>query len=169
MKMLVLGIAAAAVALVAASCSPKFPRLVWNASPSIPMGFYWIESGTPRRGEIAAIRLPPALADLAARRQYLPLDAVLLKPVVAAEGAIVCRVGSRIVVNGKQLATSLSHDAVGRRLPSWQGCHRLQRGEFFVVAPGKQSFDGRYFGRITAQYILGRALSLSVNGLLSRK
>ena len=134
MKMLVLGIAAAAVALVAASCSPKFPRLVWNASPSIPMGFYWIESGTPRRGEIAAIRLPPAIAYLAARRQYLPLDAVLLKPVVAAEGAIVCRVGSRIVVNGMHLAPSLSHDAAGRRLPSWQGCHRLHRGEVVVIA-----------------------------------
>ena len=169
MKMLVLGIAAAAVALVAASCSPKFPRLVWNASPSIPMGFYWIESGTPRRGEIAAIRLPPALADLAARRQYLPLNAMLLKPVAAAEGHVVCRFGTRVVANSVQLALSLSHDASGRRLPTWRGCRRLHRGEIFIVAPGMQSFDSRYFGRISPQYILGRAHSLSLDALLSRK
>ena len=169
MKMLVLGIAAAAVALVAASCGPKFPRLVWNVSLSIPMGFYWIESGTPRRGEIAAIRLPPALADLAARRQYLPMDAVLLKPVVAAEGAIVCRVGGRIVVNGKQLAPSISQDAAGRRLPSWHGCRRLHRGEVVVIASRMQSFDSRYFGAVASEHIVGRAHSLSLDAMLSRR
>ena len=169
MKMLVLGITAAAVALVAASCGPKFPRLVWNASPSIPRGFYWIESSAPRRGEIAAIRLPPALANLAARRQYLPVDAVLLKPVVATKGAIVCRVGGRIVVNGLQLAQALSHDAAGRRLPTWQGCRRLQRGEVFVIASSTQSFDSRYFGAVASEHIAGRAHSLSLHAMLSRR
>ena len=169
MKMLVLGIAAAAVALVAASCGPKFPRLVWNVSPSIPMGFYWIESSTPRRGDIAAIRLPPVLAHLAARRQYLPLNAMLLKPVVATEGDVVCRFNTYVVASGSRLAEANSHDSSGRRLPTWQGCHRLHRGEIFVVAPGKQSFDSRYFGRISPQYILGRAHSLSLDALLSRK
>ena len=57
--------------LAMASPLPSHPRLLWNTSPSVPVGLYWIASAAPTTSELAVIRLPDPLRALAAARGYL--------------------------------------------------------------------------------------------------
>jgi conjugative transfer signal peptidase TraF len=151
---------AAGVLLIASSLEAPTPRLVWNASPSVPLGLYSIARCPARRGDLVLVRLPPRIADLAARRGYLPTNAYLLKAVIAGVGDHVCRFGDRIVVRGVAIARALARDSSGRPLPVWRGCRRLTLGEVFLLADNAYSFDSRYFGVVATEHVLGRALPL---------
>jgi type IV secretory pathway protease TraF len=138
---------------------PRSPLLLWNASPSSPVGLYAI--GPPARlraGDTAIAWPPPEARRLAARRHYLPVNVPLVKPVEATLGARVCAVGDRIFVNGRQVAIRLFRDASGRRLPWWLGCIWLREGDVFLLSPGvPDAYDGRYFGITRASEIIGKA------------
>ena len=44
-------------------------------------------------------------------------------------------------------------------LPRWQGCRRLGADELFLIATDSAaSFDSRYFGPVTRDRVIGRAL-----------
>jgi len=122
------------------------PILVWNASPSLPVGLYGVMAQPPQLGDRVLARLPPRLAALAARRGYLAPTAYLLKPVAAINGDRVCRLGDRIYVRGRFAARAKARDRARRALPTWQGCQTLRPGEVFLLAPDPDSFDSRYFG-----------------------
>jgi type IV secretory pathway protease TraF len=100
------------------------------------------------------IRLPIHLRQFAARRGYLPFDRLLLKVVAAGPGDIVCRLGSRVWAGDHSRVWALRTDAVGRPLPKWRGCWRLQASELFVLGRHSGSFDSRYFGPISRQSVL---------------
>lgn len=135
------------------------PRLVWNASSSVPVGLYAIHPGErplPRDFVLATLSEP--WRGLAARRQYLPVNVPLVKRVAAAEGDLVCAFDRLIVVNGAVIARRLRKDAHGRLLPWWEGCHRLRGKELFLLSRDKvSSFDGRYFGVTRPVDIIGTA------------
>ena len=74
-----------AVLLVAVlACIPVTPRLIWNASASVPVGLYALH---PRRhpnvGDLVAVRPPEPLARFLAERHYLPLDTPMMKRIAA--------------------------------------------------------------------------------------
>ncbi len=94
---------------------------------------------------------------MADARRYLPAKAVLLKPVVAIDGDIVCRYGAHVFVNGRLRAKALSQDNEVRPMPSWKGCRTLHSGQVFVLSWRKDSFDGRYFGPVDSGDVLGTA------------
>lgn len=149
---------AAALACSALAIAPfarTNPTLVWNASPSVPIGLYFIERRTPKLGEIAVLHLSEWAASLADERLYLPSSAVLLKPVAAVEGDVMCRYGLHIFLNGKLRAKALRWDKMHRPLPSWKGCFRLQGGQISVLSKRKDSFDSRYFGAIEKRDVMG--------------
>jgi conjugative transfer signal peptidase TraF len=153
-------IAATVVAATLATLALPVSRvLVWNMTASIPTGLYWIRDKPNRYvGERIAVEPPPQLRRLLAERQYLPTNVPLLKRVAALSGQTVCRVGARITIDGQLVGKARLRDRQGRALPSWSGCHRLRRGDIFVMnaaAPG--SFDGRYFGVLAARDVIGRA------------
>lgn len=159
-------IACASVAMVPLVKSN--PILIWNASSSVPIGLYVVERRLPGLNETAVLRLPKWVSDVAAQRHYLPATAVLLKPVVATERDIVCRFGFHVYVNGRMRAKALRHDKLVRTLPSWKGCLRLGKGQFFVLSNRKGSFDSRYFGMVDQRQILGTGrLILSLDEWLS--
>lgn len=133
------------------------PRVVWNATSSVDIGLYWISRRSPVTGDIAAVRLPTAVAELAHARGYLPRGALLLKPVVASGGNRVCRWGSHILINGRLRAIAADRDRAGRPLPAWRDCRTLQPGDVFVLSPKPESFDSRYFGLLTRDDTVGRA------------
>lgn len=139
------------------------PWLVWNTSPSVPLGLYVSDGSVPGRGDVVLARLPRPFAMLAHQRGYLPKTTYLLKPVVAIAGDSVCRLGRLIIVRGTPTALAAMHDTAGRRLPAWQGCRKLAPGEMFVLARARHSFDSRYFGPLRRSDILGRAVRLSVS------
>ena len=144
-----IGLAIGIALLWISAVAGKRPILVWNASASAPIGLYLVICRPPRLADHMLVRLPPRLAALAARRGYLPRGAYLLKPVVASQGDQVCRIGTLISVRGRLAARAQLHDRVGRALPTWQGCHKLQTGELFLLAVAPDSFDSRYFGAVS--------------------
>lgn len=150
-----------AALVVLLSLSPAHrPLLIWNASPSVPTGLYRLDTIRPRRKDIVAVLLPLATGKLAAERRYLPLAALLLKPVVALAGDRVCRVGHHVSINGSWRAAAALTDAKGRPMPTWSGCHQLRVGALFVLGTRADSFDSRYFGSLPPDAIVGRATSI---------
>jgi len=149
------GYAAIAAIIVPAFVRPA-PRLIWNASASVPIGLY---AARPvkglRRGDLVAAHAPPPIARLMAERSYLPVRVPMLKQVAAIAGQQVCRSGTRILIDRKPVAEACAVDRAGRALPVWQGCHRLGQDEVFLLNPAvPDSFDGRYFGPLKTRAIV---------------
>jgi conjugative transfer signal peptidase TraF len=136
------------------------PWLVWNASTSVPLGLYAIRPGPVRDGDLALVRLPPETLRLAWRRGYLNGTAFVLKPVAASAGARICRFGRDIRVNGRLVVIARAHDAQRRRLPVWRGCQTVTTGAVLLLADHPHSFDGRYFGVVPADLVIGSATAL---------
>ena len=148
-----------AAGYAAIAITDPLPRIVWNASASVPIGFYRI---TPERdplvGSMVAIAPPERLARWMVERGYLGEDVPLLKHVVGKPGARICRIGDTVSVDGRPLATARESDRFGQPLPVWQGCRTLRDGELFLLNPAHpDSLDGRYFGPLSADAVLGRA------------
>jgi conjugative transfer signal peptidase TraF len=131
------------------------PHLVWNASDSVPIGLYRLVQRAPLVGDLAIVRLPVAVRALARARGYLGADALLLKPVAAGPGDIVCRHGMTVSINGIIAARARDADAPGRPLPRWNGCVTLAEGQVFLLAAVPDSFDSRYFGPVDRTHVLG--------------
>lgn len=138
------------------SC-PKL--LLWNASASAPRGLYLLRPAQPLRiGALVAAQPPAPLARFAALRGYLPLGVPLLKHIAALHGQTVCRLAYAVTIDGHAVATTHARDRGGRALPSWQGCRTLRAGQVFLLnATIPDSFDGRYFGVLSADAITARA------------
>ncbi|MGA0588798.1 S26 family signal peptidase [Dyella sp. KRB-257] len=150
----------------AAFVSPR-PRLTYNPSDSVAVGWYRVDplgrraGSLPRSLSVGSIVLvpPPAKAAvLAAWRGYLPMGIPLLKPVAAVAPQKVCIVGRGVRIDGARVATVLPADHLGRPLPSWRQCRRLRPGELFLLSTtNPASFDSRYFGPVRASAVLGIA------------
>ena len=138
---------------------PPQVRLLWNASASAPVGLYLIAPGSPLEvGDMVAARAPDGARQLAAMRGYLPSGVPLVKRVAATRGSQVCALRARITVDGRTVARRRKRDALGRLMPWWTGCRRLQPGEVLLLNRVKASFDSRYFGPVDRSAILGKAV-----------
>jgi conjugative transfer signal peptidase TraF len=138
------------------------PRLIWNASASVPVGLYRIRPAEPLRiGELAVAMPPEPLASYLADRGYLPEGVPLLKHILALAGQTVCRTGNTVTVDGATVGRALAGDWRGRKLPIWQGCQLLAAGRVFLMnVQSEHSLDGRYFGPLATSAIVGRAVPL---------
>lgn len=134
------------------------PRLTWNNSVSAPIGLYRLtQVAHPALGDLVAVTPPPALTDMLAKRRYLPIGVSLLKHVAALPGARVCRRHEQITINGKPAVVARKTDSRGRDLPVWQGCRTLAANEIFLLNCAPDSLDGRYFGPLPVNGLIGRA------------
>lgn len=159
-RALVFGVTVLSVLATSATLVPT-PLLVWNASASAPIGFYWRVAGAPSRGDLVLARAPHWARRLAAERRYLPLNVPIIKRVTAVAGDIVCASGDAISIDGRVVAHRLASDRMGRPLPQWEGCEALGAGEvFLLMADAPDSFDGRYFGITGRRDIIGRLVPL---------
>jgi conjugative transfer signal peptidase TraF len=137
---------------------PSCPLLLWNASPSVPIGLYLRTARPADVGALALLRLPEPVRSLAAARGYLPAGVLLVKPVAAAAGDLVCRHGPLVAINARTVARAAHFDREGRPLPRWSGCRRLGTAQVFLLSPEPDSFDGRYFGPLQRRTLAGTAL-----------
>lgn len=150
-------------ALAWASVVQPLPRLVYNPSDSVSVGWYRIEPFHRRPhslpvGSIILTRLPADAAALAAQRGYLPAHIPLLKRVGAVAPQHVCIVQGQVRIDGVPVAAVLSADRLGRPLPFWQPCRPLAEGELFLLSVSNPaSFDSRYFGPVSAAAVIGIA------------
>lgn len=149
------------VAVVTLTMGAKpMPRFVWNASESVPLGLYRVESVDHLAVTNLVVAMPPEpLATFLAERGYLPLGVPLIKRILALPGQSVCRSELAISVDGIEMGAALAHDRRGCALPVWQGCRIIAQGEVFLMNWDEPaSLDGRYFGPIPLPAIVGKAM-----------
>lgn len=141
---------------------PMTPWFLWNASASAPVGLYLIQPNEHFEvPDLVAIAPPVPLAQVLDQRGYLPLGVPLLKRIVALPGQQVCRHGRAVTVDGIAMAQAQERDRIGRALPVWHGCQRIGDGEVFLLNwQHPDSFDGRYFGPLPRDAVIGRAIPL---------
>jgi conjugative transfer signal peptidase TraF len=138
------------------------PKLIWNASASVPIGLYRVRPiGDLHVTELVVVRPPSPLANFLDERGYLPKSVPLLKHILALPGQTVCRTGRTITVDAAAMGEALERDRRGRLLPFWQGCRVIAQGEVFLMnRQSEESLDGRYFGPLPATTIVGEAAPL---------
>ncbi|NJA89397.1 S26 family signal peptidase [Rhodocyclus tenuis] len=154
-------------ALAWASFMSPPPRLTYNPSDSVAVGWYRVDPLDHHAGSlpsplpvnsIVLVPLPAEAAALAAQRGYLPTRVPLLKRVGAVAPQEVCITGGMVRIDGVPSAAVLRADRLGRPLQSWQQCRRLESGELFLLSVTNQaSFDSRYFGPVAASTVIGIA------------
>ena len=142
--------------------TPMPIKLMWNASASAPIGLYSIDYDGPFDvTDLVAVDAPEPLAAFMIERGYVGRGVPLLKRVLGLPGQRVCRTGSTITVDGVEMGEALERDRIGRDLPVWQGCRRIQTGEVFLMNwQVRDSLDGRYFGLTPTDQIIGHAVPL---------
>ena len=167
-RIVLAGLAACGLAALAwASFVHPLPRLIYNPSDSVAVGWYRVDPlhhrpGLPSRplsvGSIVLASLPPDAAALAARRGYLPAGVPLLKRVGAVAPQHVCVFDALVWIDGVPVAAIRPADRLGRPLPSWPQCRQLRPGELFLLSvTNPASFDSRYFGPVSASAVIGVA------------
>lgn len=151
-----------ATAIGVSASVPVTPWLLWNASASAPVGLYFIRTSDQLEvPDLVAITPPAPLAHMLDQRGYLPFGVPLLKRIVALPGQQVCRHGRAVTIDGVAMAVAREHDRIGRALPVWQGCQRIGDGEAFLLNwQHPDSLDGRYFGPLPQDAVIGRAIPL---------
>lgn len=151
---------AASVGVAYAAMVPTPLKLIWNVSASVPVGLYSVEPADHLEvTDLVAVIPPPPLGAFLIARAYIGEGTPLLKRVMGLPGQAVCRLGSPITVDGVPLGEALQRDHMGRDLPVWQGCRRVEPGHLFLMNPDVgDSLDGRYFGPILASTVIGRAM-----------
>ncbi len=156
-------IGSAGIALIAFSAIVRAnPILVWNASASVPIGFYAVQPlDGPSVGDLVVLEPPLPLGDWLLEHGYLGADVPLIKHVAALPGQRVCRVGVTVSIDGETVATAKERDRFDRPLPVWQGCLRLTDDQIFFLNPDTgASLDGRYFEPLPRKTIIGRAVPI---------
>lgn len=159
-RRLILLLAAMGFAGLAAPSVAVLPAwLIWNASASVPLGLYWVKRPTGLEvGDLVAVMPPAPLAAFMVTRGYIGADVPLLKHIAGLPGQRVCRVGATVTVDDVVLGEALPRDRLGRDLPDWQGCRLLQDGEIFLMnGEVRDSLDGRYFGPLPTDAVIGVA------------
>ena len=162
------GLSACGLAALAwASFVHPLPRLIYNPSDSVAVGWYRIDPFDPRTGLLARplsvgsvvlTTLPPDAAALAAQRGYLPARVPLLKRVGATAPQHVCVFDALAWIDGVPVAAVRPADRLGRPLPSWPQCRQLRPDELFLLSSSNPaSFDSRYFGPVRASAVIGVA------------
>lgn len=155
---------------LAALCVPVRVRLplllVYNASDSVPRGWYWIERArhphawpwTLHRGRSVLVQPPAHAAALAVQRGYLPGGLPLLKHIAATAPQHVCVRARAMYVDGVWVAALRQRDGQNLPLQASEICRRLVEGELMILGDvGADSFDSRYFGPIDVTAVIGLA------------
>jgi conjugative transfer signal peptidase TraF len=159
--------AAGLASLAWASFVSPLPRLVYNPSDSVAVGWYRViplahpAGSLPpavQVGSVVLVPLPDSAAALAAWRGYLPMRIPLLKPVAAVAPQTVCIRDGIVRIDGAPVAAVLRRDGMGRPLRAWPSCRRLRPSELFLLSTtNPASFDSRYFGPVRISAVLGIA------------
>jgi type IV secretory pathway protease TraF len=145
---------AGAAGLALACAGGAQPLVLYNGSPSVPVGFYVRTFGAPRLGDFVTVRAAAVAPVYAGLRGFADDSDRFIKRIAAGEGARVCADGARVTI-GREAVRRLVRDSAERRLPAWTGCRTLRTGEVFLLGDTDDSFDSRYFGAVSLELIDG--------------
>ena len=145
----------AAVTAIAAATMPHAPDLVlYNHSPSIPVGLY--ARMKPQRnldiGTIVTVRARDVAPQIAADRHFDRPSNRFIKHVAARAGDRVCAKDDAVTIND---GSPIFRSRMSQHYPVWNGCRNLRRDEILLLGDRADSFDGRYWGPVPAHLIEG--------------
>lgn len=127
--------------------------VLFNHSPSIPEGFYIRSDRNVEIGAIVTVRAGDVAPREAQARHYDGAGDRFIKRVAAVEGDRICADAERLYVDG--VIRARRYVGAGQTPPLWSGCRTLQPGEVLLLGDSADSFDGRYWGPISARMIEG--------------
>lgn len=146
-----LGSAALALAVLALSGAQQ-DVVLFNHSPSVPVGFYIRESSDLASGMFVTVRARDVAPIEAAAHQYDDEGDRFIKRLAAVAGQHVCSDGRMLRVDGVQAATVQNRVGAPQ---GWVGCRTLSSSEILLLGDSADSFDGRYWGPIDEDLIEG--------------
>lgn len=147
-------VAAGCVALFVVAARAR-DAVLYNHSPSIPVGLYLRADAPIERGVIVTVRARDVALTYANQRAFTDDGDRFIKRVVGVAGDTVCAEGSVVTLDGWVTAHRQERDSAGRLLPSWSGCRTLTAGELLLLGDTEDSFDGRYWGPVHTAQIEG--------------
>lgn len=154
-KLALLLVSAAGIA-AAFTMTPRLPDLVlYNHSPSMPVGLYLRNDAGLARGAIVTVRARDVAPALAEERGFNGPGDRFIKRVAAMAGDEVCAVNGRLRINGADLAAFPVRKQPNTSPAAWSGCRALTISEVLLLGDAPNSFDGRYWGPIDAHQIEG--------------
>ena len=143
-----------------------------NVSSSLPVGIYLIkkDDGKPKKGDLVLSCIPKLYANFAFERGYLTSGkcnnkiAPVGKYVAATAGDSVETTPEGIYINKKLIKNSQAQvkDANGREMFRQNINRVLQANEILLLNEKENSFDGRYFGIIDTNFIIGKLEPLAI-------
>ncbi|MCC6789753.1 MAG: S26 family signal peptidase [Hyphomonadaceae bacterium] len=146
--------AVAAMLMLATASFSSADLVLFNHSPSIPIGLYVRDRADLRPGVIVTVRARDVAPEIARLRDYDDPNDRFIKHVAAIGGQSVCADGRALSIDGVQAA--VIYRASGQPMPAaWLGCRRLAADEVLLLGDSPDSFDGRYWGPINARFIEG--------------
>ncbi len=141
-----------ALAMLAVASVRSGDLVLYNHSPSLPVGLY-VRAGAPvGPGAIITVRALDVAPEAARQRQFDGPSDRFIKRVAATAGAEVCVDGASLTVDG--VIAARIHDSAAAP-PGWAGCRALEDGEILLLGDTDDSFDGRYWGPVSAALIEG--------------
>ena len=150
-----IGLSVSTLALAVVLSAHAAPLIVYNPSPSVPVGFYWRGAGTPRIGDLVSVPAVIAAPDFARARGFTDRTDRFIKRIAATSGQVVCAHGDQVSIDGVRVVDRLPQDKMGRTLPSWSGCKKLAAGYVFLLGDTADSFDSRYWGPVSLRVVDG--------------
>lgn len=137
-------------------CKALSYKIMFQITPSLPNGIYWINRPDRiEKGMICAFDIPPNVYSLMKTRGWLPrnLKFYLTKPVVADQGDVIEISPSGLYINGTFFGPVKEYDSQGLSLPESYGKFILKKDEYFFASKYQNSFDSRYFGIVRKKNI----------------
>lgn len=147
-------VCAAAITLIAAAQANARDWILYNATPSVPRGWYVRTQDRIEAGAMVTVRAGDVAPSYAASRDFADRGDRFIKRVVAIAGTRVCADAETVVV-GPETFPRARYDSNGRELPTWEGCQVLEDGDVFLLGDTPDSFDSRYFGVVRENQIEG--------------
>jgi len=129
--------------------------MLYNHSPSMPVGLYMRSDAGLARGAIVTVRARDVASGLASARGFDGPADRFIKRVAAMAGDEVCAVNGRLRINGAKLAAVPMRGQTNMSLAAWSGCRTLSADEVLLLGDAPNSFDGRYWGPIDARLVEG--------------
>lgn len=154
-QIIVLALCAGAIALLAAGELHRGDVVLFNATPSVPTGFYVRSDAPVRQGAFVTVRAADVSIAYASLRHFTDAGDRFIKRIAANDGDSVCADGEVVRINDRTVAHRARHDSEGRALPHWSGCRQLSADEVFLMGDTEDSFDSRYFGPVSVDDIDG--------------
>lgn len=148
-------LAGAGVIAAALASAQARPVLIFNPSESVPRGFYVRAPGQPVLGDYVIVRAANAAPSEAAARDFDDPTDRFIKRIAALAGSTICASGNQVVIDGQRIITRRETNSLGHPMPTWSGCRTLAEGEVLLLGDTPDSFDGSYWGPISANVIDG--------------